>query len=124
MHAVTRWAAERARGGFGPTLIEHVTYRVGAHSTSDDPSRYRPRDDHEFWPLGDPVERLKRHLVALGEWSDDRHAALLQELEAQLAADWKEAMSHGSLNDGPKLDPALMFDDVFRELPAHLRAAA
>ena len=64
VHAVTAWAAERARRGFGPTLIEHVTYRAGAHSTSDDPSRYRPRDDYEFWPLGDPVERLKRHLVA------------------------------------------------------------
>ena len=57
VHAVTAWAAERARLGFGPTLIEHVTYRAGAHSTSDDPSRYRPRDDYEFWPLGDPVER-------------------------------------------------------------------
>jgi 2-oxoisovalerate dehydrogenase E1 component alpha subunit len=120
VHAVTRWAAERARGGFGPTLIEHVTYRAGAHSTSDDPSRYRPKDDFDFWPLGDPIERLKQHLVALGEWSDERHAALLQELEDAVAAAWKEAMSYGTLTDGPKLDRALMFDDVFKTLPAHL----
>ena len=122
VHAVTAWAAERARRGFGPTLIEHVTYRAGAHSTSDDPSRYRPRDDYEFWPLGDPVERLKRHLILLGEWDDARHEALTQEIEAQVGADWKEAVRHGSLSDGPKLDPSLMFDDVFRELPAHLLA--
>ena len=122
VYAATAWAAERARRGSGPTLIEHVTYRAGAHSTSDDPSRYRPRDDYEFWPLGDPVERLRQHLVALGEWDDTRHQQLVGEIEAQIAADWKEAVRHGSLNDGPKLDPALMFDDVFQHLPAHLRA--
>ena len=76
VYAVTQWAAERARTGAGPTLIEHVTYRGAAHSTSDDPSRYRPKDDYEKWPLGDPVERLKKHLIALGEWSEERHAAL------------------------------------------------
>src|SRR5690606_11252009 len=66
VYAVTRWAAERARRGHGPTLIEHVTYRAGAHSTSDDPSRYRPRNEWAAWPLGDPVERLKQHLIAGG----------------------------------------------------------
>ena len=55
VYAVTQWAAERARTGAGPTLIEHVTYRGAAHSTSDDPARYRPKDDYEKWPLGDPV---------------------------------------------------------------------
>lgn len=120
VYAATAWAAERARRGFGATLIEHVTYRAGAHSTSDDPTRYRPRDDYEHWPLGDPVQRLARHLVALGEWDDARHAALTREIEARLAADWQEAVRHGTLADGPKLDPALMFDDVFETLPAHL----
>lgn len=121
VHAATTWAAERARAGFGATLIELVTYRAGAHSTSDDPSRYRPRDDFEHWPLGDPVERLRRHLVTLGEWDDERHAALVAQIEAQLAADWKAAIRFGTLDDGPRLDPALMFEDVFRELPEHLR---
>ncbi len=57
---------ERARTGAGPTLIELVTYRAAAHSTSDDPSRYRAKDDHEHWPLGDPIARLKQHLVNVG----------------------------------------------------------
>jgi 2-oxoisovalerate dehydrogenase E1 component alpha subunit len=48
----------------GPTLIEWVTYRAGAHSTSDDPSRYRPADDWQHFPLGDPIARLKQHLIA------------------------------------------------------------
>jgi len=73
VNAVAKWAAERARRGLGPTLIEHVTYRAGAHSSSDDPSVYRPRGEGAVWPLGDPVERLKRHLIKLEAWSDERH---------------------------------------------------
>jgi 2-oxoisovalerate dehydrogenase E1 component alpha subunit len=121
VHAVTRWAAERARSGRGPTLIEHVTYRAAAHSTSDDPARYRPKDDYDRWPLGDPVERLKQHLIGLGEWSEERHSALVAELEGHVASSWKEAVKHGTLTDGPRLDPGLMFEDVFKETPPHLR---
>lgn len=120
VYAVTQWAAERARSGAGPTLIEHVTYRAGAHSTSDDPSRYRPQDDWSAWPLGDPVERLKQHLIGLGEWSEERHAAQEKELEAYVTACWEEAVTNGSLNEGPRLDPATMFEDVYKEMPAHL----
>jgi 2-oxoisovalerate dehydrogenase E1 component alpha subunit len=122
VYAATAWAAERARRGFGATLIEHVTYRAGPHSTSDDPTRYRPKDDYEFWPLGDPVTRLKQHLIALGEWSEEQHGALIAELEELIAISWKEAVKSGSLSEGPKLDPALMFDDVFKTMPPHLRA--
>jgi len=121
VHAVTQWAAERARTGAGPTLIEHVTYRAAAHSTSDDPARYRPKDDYEQFPLGDPVVRLKNHLIALGEWSEERHASLTTELEEHVAKSWKEAVSFGTLTDPPRLDPHLMFEDVFRDLPEHLR---
>ena len=124
VHAVTQWAAERARQGFGPTLIEHVTYRAGAHSTSDDPSRYRPKDDYEHWPLGDPVARLKNHLLTLGEWTEDRHKALVAELEQHVAAQWKEAVSYGTLEQGPQLDPALMFDDVYKVRTQQLEAQA
>jgi len=120
VHAVTQWAAERARRGGGPTLIEHVTYRASAHSTSDDPSRYRPKDEYERWPLGDPVERLKQHLIALGEWSEERHTALAQELDEQVSAAWREATRYGTLNEGPRLDANLMFEDVFKEMPEHL----
>ena len=121
VYAATAWAAERARRGAGATLLELVTYRAAAHSSSDDPSRYRPRDDADRWPLGDPVERLKNHLIALGEWSEARHAALAAELDAQVAAAWKEATTYGTQTDGPRLDPDLMFEDVFKELPQHLK---
>src|SRR6476469_4833953 len=66
VYAASRWAAERARNNLGPTMIEWITYRAGAHSTSDDPSRYRPKDEGSVWPLGDPVERLKTHLIRIG----------------------------------------------------------
>jgi len=124
VHAVTQWAAERARTGQGPTLIEHVTYRAAAHSTSDDPARYRPKDDYQKFPLGDPVERLKDHLIALGEWSDERHKSLTTEFEELVARTWKEAVSYGTLTDPPRLDPELMFEDVFKEMPEHLRRQA
>jgi 2-oxoisovalerate dehydrogenase E1 component alpha subunit len=120
VYAATEWAAERARKGAGGTLIELVTYRASAHSTSDDPSRYRPKEDADRWPLGDPIERLKGHLIALGEWSDERHATLVAELDQQVAAAWQEATTYGTLTDGPRLDRDLMFDDVFKEVPAHL----
>jgi 2-oxoisovalerate dehydrogenase E1 component subunit alpha len=121
VYAASAWAAERARAGAGATLIELVTYRAAAHSTSDDPSRYRPKDDYERWPLGDPIARLKDHLIALGEWSAARHEALTAELDALVVAAWKEAASYGTLTEGPRLDRDLMFEDVFKELPPHLR---
>jgi len=121
VYAATRWAADRARTGGGATVIELVTYRAAAHSTSDDPARYRPRDEYQSWPLGDPVERLKQHLIVLGEWSEERHQSLTEELDAHVAAAWKEALSYGTMNDGPRLDRDLMFEDVFKEIPEHLR---
>jgi 2-oxoisovalerate dehydrogenase E1 component alpha subunit len=119
--AVTQWAAERARTGSGPTLIELVTYRAAAHSTSDDPARYRAKDDAQHWPLGDPIERLKAHLISLGEWSDARHQSLTQELEALVASSWKEATAFGTMNEGPRLNADLMFEDVFKDMPEHLK---
>jgi 2-oxoisovalerate dehydrogenase E1 component alpha subunit len=120
VYAVTRWAAERARANHGPTLIELVTYRAEAHSTSDDPSRYRPRDDYQHWPLGDPIERLKQHLLLQGAWSEAEHVDLTQQLETQVEANWSEAISQSEPSQ-PALDPHLMFDDVFKELPEHLK---
>src|ERR1700761_3512206 len=121
VYAVTQWAAERARTGGGPTLIELVTYRAAAHSTSDDPARYRAKDDQEHWPLGDPIDRLKRHLIKLGEWSDARHQSLSDELDQLVGSSWKEAMTFGTMNDGPMLNADLMFEDVFKEMPEHLK---
>src|SRR5688572_7032871 len=119
--AASRWAAERARSNLGPTLIEWLTYRAAAHSTSDDPSKYRPADDWSNFPLGDPVARLKKHLIGLGAWSDEEHAATQKEFEAEVAAAQKEAESHGTLLDGHIPSAATMFEDVYAEIPEHLR---
>jgi 2-oxoisovalerate dehydrogenase E1 component alpha subunit len=118
--AASRWAAERARSNLGPTLIEWLTYRAAAHSTSDDPSKYRPADDWSHFPLGDPVARLKRHLGAIGAWSDDEHAATQKEFEAEVAAAQKEAEQYGTLIDGHTPPLATMFEDVYKEMPPHL----
>jgi 2-oxoisovalerate dehydrogenase E1 component alpha subunit len=121
VYAVTRWAADRARSNLGPTLIELFTYRVAPHSTSDDPSRYRPGDEWQHWPLGDPIERMKTHLIRLGEWSNERHETLAAELEELVRAANAEAQSHGILSEGPHHDPGTMFEDVYKEMPWHLR---
>lgn len=120
VYAVTQWAAERARNGDGATLIELVTYRGGPHSTSDDPSRYRPKNEWEEFPLGDPVKRLKQHLVKAGHWSDEQHEALNSELKQVVVDAWKEAITFGTMTDGPSLDISEMFDDVYEELPENL----
>jgi 2-oxoisovalerate dehydrogenase E1 component alpha subunit len=121
VYAVTRWAADRARSNHGPTLIELFTYRGAPHSTSDDPSRYRPGDEWQHWPLGDPIGRLKAHLKLIGEWSDERHDVLAGELEEQVRAANAQAQSYGILSDGPHHDPGSMFEDVYKEMPWHLR---
>ncbi|RJG27665.1 3-methyl-2-oxobutanoate dehydrogenase (2-methylpropanoyl-transferring) subunit alpha [Massilia cavernae] len=121
VYAASRWAAERARSNLGPTLIEWVTYRAGPHSTSDDPSKYRPADDWTNFPLGDPVARLRRHLTSRGLWSDEEHDATHKALEAEVAAAQKEAESHGTLGHGTGPSAASMFEDVYKEMPEHLR---
>jgi 2-oxoisovalerate dehydrogenase E1 component alpha subunit len=119
VYAVTRWAAERARKNGGPTLIELFTYRAAAHSTSDDPSAYRPEDEWKLWPLGDPVERLKHHLIATGEWSEERHTQLAAELDEYVKAQAKEAEAKGPLTASLEMRKS-MFEDVFKEMPPHL----
>jgi len=121
VYAASCWAAGRARAGLGPTLIEWVTYRAGPHSTSDDPSRYRPADDWSYFPLGDPVARLRRHLTGKGWWSDAEHEKVQAELEAEVLAAQKEAEQHGTLIDGHVSSAATMFEDVYKEMPEHLR---
>ena len=121
VYAVSKWAADRARKGLGPTLIEHVTYRAGAHSTSDDPSAYRPKSESEVWPLGDPLERLKTYLIKRGVWSEDRHTQAEAEIESEIVRLQKEAEKNGTLHSGDSPRSAEMFEDVFAETPPHLR---
>ena len=124
VYAAMRWAANRARSNGGPTLIEHFTYRAEGHSTSDDPGQYRSAHEREEWPLGDPIMRLKRHLIALGEWSEEQHAAMDLELIEQVKAATKEAEKNGVLGHGMHHPFHTMFEDVFEELPWHLEEQA
>jgi 2-oxoisovalerate dehydrogenase E1 component alpha subunit len=121
VYSAMRWAADRARTNNGPTLIEYFTYRGEGHSTSDDPNAYRPAEEYASWPLGDPVDRLKAHLVKLGEWDDERHTALLTELSDQVKATQKEAEKNGILGHGLHHSFETMFEDVFEEMPWHLK---
>lgn len=120
VYAAEKWAADRARANAGPTLIEHFTYRAEGHSTSDDPSGYRSAQEREEWPLGDPVSRLKNHLIALGEWDEDRQTAMDLKCAEEVKAATKEAEKNGILGHGLHHPFATMFEDVFEELPWHL----
>ncbi|MFT4027180.1 MAG: thiamine pyrophosphate-dependent enzyme [Novosphingobium sp.] len=119
VYAVTEWAAERARRDLGPTLIELYTYRVEGHSTSDDPTRYRPLAEPGEWPFGDPIKRLKEHLIGLQAWSDEKHAALEREVTDEVTAAAKESERNGTLRDGG-IPAGTMFEDVYKDMPPHL----
>jgi len=121
VYAVSEWATERARKNLGPTIIEWVTYRSSGHSSSDDPSKYRPKDDEKSWPLGDPIERLKQHLIRLGEWSEEQHAELEKEMKYTVLALSKEAQELGSLVNLPHLPASYMFEDVYKDIPPYLQ---
>ena len=120
VYAAVQWAAERARANAGPALIEFFTYRAEGHSTSDDPSGYRPAAEAKAWPLGDPIERLKAHLLASGEWDDERHAAMTAECDAAVRAAQKESEKLGILPEQGKDDIGSMFEDVYADVPWHI----
>ena len=121
VYAAERWAANRARANAGPTLIEHFTYRAEGHSTSDDPSGYRSAQEREEWPLGDPVMRLKNHLIAIGEWDEERQTAMDLKCAEEVKAATKEAEKNGILGHGLHHPFRTMFEDVYEELPWHLK---
>lgn len=110
--AATEWAVARARANLGATLIEFYTYRASGHSTSDDPTRYRPADEAAHWPLGDPIARLKQHLIAMGEWDEARHVQFEAELAERVKATAKEGEGVGTLGKS-KPPVSEMFEGVF-----------
>lgn len=120
VYAAVRWAADRARANAGPTLIEHFTYRAEGHSTSDDPSQYRSAAERAEWPLGDPVDRLMRHLIAIGHWDAERQAAMDAEVDGEVRAAVRAAEANGTLGHGLHHPFRTMFEDVFETLPWHL----
>nr|WP_229758595.1 pyruvate dehydrogenase (acetyl-transferring) E1 component subunit alpha [Peterkaempfera bronchialis] len=105
--AVTRWALDRARQGSGPVLIEAFTYRMGAHSTSDDPGRYRPPGEIEAWQRRDPVERVRAYLLREG-WADQAFLDAVREESDRLARHVRT-----SVREMPDPDPGLIFRHVY-----------
>src|SRR5919198_2504587 len=112
VYAAAREAVDRARAGEGPTLIECVTYRLGVHTTADDPSKYRSAEEVTAWEQKDPLTRFRAYLEkknlledGVEQGVDEAIAEAVQRFEAT-----------------PPLDPLTMFDHVYAEMPPHLRA--
>ncbi len=112
--SVTRRAIERGMRGEGPTLIEAITYRMGGHSTSDDPNRYRESEAVQAWAARDPIERVRSYLVQRGAWSDADDKALRADIDAR----FREAVAVAEKTPPPALES--MFDDVYAKVPWHL----
>jgi 2-oxoisovalerate dehydrogenase E1 component alpha subunit len=113
--AVTRKALQAAREGQGPTLIEAFTYRMGAHTTTDDPTRYRLAAELEAWKLKDPLERVKAYLVRTGS----ADAAFFEAIDAE-ADEVGRGVRNGCLSM-PDPQPLSMFDNIYAEPSALLR---
>jgi pyruvate dehydrogenase E1 component alpha subunit/2-oxoisovalerate dehydrogenase E1 component alpha subunit len=107
VHEATRRACERARAGEGPTFIEAVTYRLLAHSTSDDPTRYRNPAEVEPWKAKDPILRMRRFLESRGLWDEAKE----RELENRTRDQIDTAIAKGEAAGPPEL--STLFEDVF-----------
>jgi len=113
-YAVTAQAAQRAREGGGPTLVEAVTYRMGPHTTSDDPTRYRSDEEVAHWAARDPIQRYRTYLQSVGVWTErlqERVAAKSKRLRTELRE---------SVVDADDFDVAEMFDTVYHDITPEL----
>ncbi|MBM3464096.1 MAG: pyruvate dehydrogenase (acetyl-transferring) E1 component subunit alpha [Armatimonadetes bacterium] len=115
VYAATKRAVDKARAGDGPTFLELVTYRMGGHTSADDPTRYRSEDEVEAWRRKDPLTRLRRFLEKRGLWDDEKQASLEKSYAEEISAAVEEAEKH------PLPPPASMVEDVYAALPWHLR---
>lgn len=113
-YSATKRAIEKARRGEGPTLIEAFTYRLGPHTTADDPSRYREQAEVEKWREKDPIARFKRFLVRRGLWSEEDDAKLYEEIEEDIKREIEQAERKQPLR------PDVIFADVYGSEPWHL----
>ena len=114
VHSVVKEAVDRARSGWGPSFIELLTYRIGAHSSSDDPTRYRDQAEVEEWKRKDPLERMRAHLMEAGEWDEEREAALV----TGMADEVLQAVRRAEAHDPPAEET--LFDDVYAAQPWNL----
>jgi 2-oxoisovalerate dehydrogenase E1 component alpha subunit len=114
MAQATREAVDHVRSGEGPIFVEAVTYRMGPHSSSDDPTRYQPSDEREAWMRRDPIERFRRYLVAAEVVSEDEIKQIQDECAELVLASFKRNENV----DKPTLES--LFEDVYRDMPAIL----
>jgi len=115
VYAATKAAVDKARGGGGPTMIEAVTYRMGPHSSSDDPTRYRPMEEVDAWARRDPIDRMRKYLELKGLWSKDRDDALRAELDDLIQNTIKEV----ERNPPPPIET--LFGDVYADMSPQLK---
>ena len=115
VYATVREAVARARDGKGPTLVEAVTYRLGLHTTADDPSRYEPREMHELWVDRDPLRRMQRHLISREIVDRAALDRIEDEVKEELRVAWDEAQKE------PAPDPSFYFAQVHRDTSPRLR---
>lgn len=118
VYEATKAAADKALSGDGPTLIEAVTYRLGSHSSSDDPTRYRPEGEMEEWQLKDPIIRFRHYLEGKGLWDESAEETLLKELNDEISEAIKAAEA------APPLEAETLFTDVYANPPAQLQKQA
>ncbi len=115
MYVATKDAVDRARRGDGPTLIEAYTYRLGAHTTSDDPTKYRKDHEVEEWRVKDPIKRMKAYLIAKGVWTEEQDASLIEQYDEEALEVFRKVEATGET----KLED--IFNYHFKETPPHLK---
>ncbi|MEM1381007.1 MAG: thiamine pyrophosphate-dependent enzyme [Pseudomonadota bacterium] len=119
--AASRFAERRARSGLGSIGIEFLTYRGGAHSTSDDPTKYRAKEELDAWPLGDPIHRLKQHMLTTGLITEAEIEAMETEAEAEMREAENRAEANGLVHAGHGAEGRKMFEQVYEDLPGRLK---
>jgi pyruvate dehydrogenase E1 component alpha subunit len=112
VYAASREAVDRARAGGGPTLVECVTYRLGVHTTADDPTKYRSEEEVKTWERKDPLTRFSAYL--------EKKNVLESGLEQQVDEEIAKAVQ--AFENTPPADPLTMFDHAYADMPPHLRA--
>ena len=115
VYEATRQAVERARGGEGPTLIEYLSFRMGPHSSSDDPSRYRPAEEEAKWKAKDPIKRFEAFLLKEGLLDKDTIENIHGEADSEMATAAKAS------EQKPLPSISSLFDDVYASTPRHIQ---
>lgn len=115
VYAATKAAADKARTGGGPTLIEALTYRMGPHSSSDDPTRYRATEEVDRWREKDPIDRMRKYLELKGLWSKADDDRLRAEIDDLIQNTIKEVERHPP----PRIES--LFEDVYADLTPQLK---